>query len=927
MAKFLSLLMRFFLIVFCCLASGIIRCPELKAQPRLVAIDSLEKKIFAHYLGWYADSNAQGQEFFRHWTDGYAHTPLIGTYDSRNPSLLTYHLLLAKACGIDGFVLNWYGKDQFENQSLLKLRSTLDMLHSIDSSAFHFSFAVSYDDKADGSLNSNLVYLRDSIINVSPYYLHQDGKPVLFIYNYDGYSEAADYRRAADSVFSSSLFLVWNESQDSVFDPVDACYPWVTASDLDHDNKADWDTVNGLEWGKSYLDDFYSRVKIRPAPGALRFSCGGVWPGFDDRKNTSWGANRWIDRRNGIVYDSTWKMAMSYSDTQPLPWIYIETWNDWNEGSEIEPSVEDTTKYLQNTIGYINQFKQTALVMNDSIFTAAKKIYRAYRLIETGERDSVTFFPKLKNALKYYLDKTFSRAQEIADSIVLAQPEDPTITKLFQDSYFCIKSMRQSNGVYIDALPLTGGYKPGCITANGIGLISLCIADAMYKKTGDALHWEPNAAALADTTILKFKKFKDSSAANAVGLFRHWFDVNTGLIDTIWKIDGGYSTIDNALFAMGLIFCENYFSGNASIVNNAHTLLNAMDFTAAITDDGNKLHLTLDSTGIGKDTTEAFNEYMIVAWLAKNVAASNPGYSKSQTYWNTYYSNPKTASIGRPNYWGYELLSDKNNAFISNFIPQFTYYYCHYYKNNSDYMDYFNNARKSDSLWWTKASPGIPSYEWGLGAGENPGGDYSANAIDNNSSLIVSPHIIAGFIPIYAQGKNDLKSLFSNKPITSVYSLPNDSSKKVLWRYSRSDTTKRCAFVQAVDYSSLLYGLASLPEYLGPNFFDTYNDITPDSTINKVAKDNIPLRFSLEQNFPNPFNPSTVIMYQLSKSSYVTLKVYDVLGREIKTLVAERQVPGSHTATFHADNFPSGVYFYRLKAQGFNETKKLLLLK
>lgn len=88
-----------------------------------------------------------------------------------------------------------------------------------------------------------------------------------------------------------------------------------------------------------------------------------------------------------------------------------------------------------------------------------------------------------------------------------------------------------------------------------------------------------------------------------------------------------------------------------------------------------------------------------------------------------------------------------------------------------------------------------------------------------------------------------------------------------------------------------------------------------------------PEAYSLFQNYPNPFNPTTVIGYKLAVSSHVTLKVYDILGREVTTMVNERQIAGNHSVTFSAVNLPSGVYFYRLQAGSFSETKKLLLLK
>ena len=85
--------------------------------------------------------------------------------------------------------------------------------------------------------------------------------------------------------------------------------------------------------------------------------------------------------------------------------------------------------------------------------------------------------------------------------------------------------------------------------------------------------------------------------------------------------------------------------------------------------------------------------------------------------------------------------------------------------------------------------------------------------------------------------------------------------------------------------------------------------------------------FMLYQNFPNPFNPVTTINYSIPKSQFVTLKVFDLLGKEITILLNEEQSPGSHTAKFDGSNLSSGVYFYRMQAGDFVQTKKSLLLK
>ena len=85
--------------------------------------------------------------------------------------------------------------------------------------------------------------------------------------------------------------------------------------------------------------------------------------------------------------------------------------------------------------------------------------------------------------------------------------------------------------------------------------------------------------------------------------------------------------------------------------------------------------------------------------------------------------------------------------------------------------------------------------------------------------------------------------------------------------------------------------------------------------------------YKLFQNYPNPFNPSTNISYQLPESVFVTLKVYDVLGKEVKILVNERQNAGNHSVRFNASDLPNGVYFYKIEAGTYRSTKKFLLVK
>ncbi|MBM4172569.1 MAG: T9SS type A sorting domain-containing protein [Ignavibacteria bacterium] len=92
-------------------------------------------------------------------------------------------------------------------------------------------------------------------------------------------------------------------------------------------------------------------------------------------------------------------------------------------------------------------------------------------------------------------------------------------------------------------------------------------------------------------------------------------------------------------------------------------------------------------------------------------------------------------------------------------------------------------------------------------------------------------------------------------------------------------------------------------------------------------EDNLPSLYSLEQNYPNPFNPFTKISFTIPKFSHVTLKVFDVLGKEISTLVDKGYIAGKYEVEFHGNNLSSGIYFYTLRTDDYKETKKLLLIK
>jgi hypothetical protein len=111
-----------------------------------------------------------------------------------------------------------------------------------------------------------------------------------------------------------------------------------------------------------------------------------------------------------------------------------------------------------------------------------------------------------------------------------------------------------------------------------------------------------------------------------------------------------------------------------------------------------------------------------------------------------------------------------------------------------------------------------------------------------------------------------------------------------------------------------------LTEYI---MFDKFEEVMPVEKEENI----LPSEYSLSQNYPNPFNPTTTIKYDIREISFVTLKVYDILGKEVSILVKEEKPIGTHTIEFDATGLPSGIYFYRLEAGDINITKKMTLLK
>jgi hypothetical protein len=174
------------------------------------------------------------------------------------------------------------------------------------------------------------------------------------------------------------------------------------------------------------------------------------------------------------------------------------------------------------------------------------------------------------------------------------------------------------------------------------------------------------------------------------------------------------------------------------------------------------------------------------------------------------------------------------------------------------------------------------------------------------------PELIASDLEFYP---NETPTYIDNQIVGYLSTLSGDEAWLYPVRY----------WVKAVDKYSDESVYSDFASAIG--IWDGSNIMPPSGGDNAIAKEKIPTRFDLKQNYPNPFNPVTNIKYDLPKDVFVTVKIYDILGREIKTLVNEFKNAGSYIISFNGSELASGIYFYRIQAGSFVSVKRMVLVK
>jgi len=223
--------------------------------------------------------------------------------------------------------------------------------------------------------------------------------------------------------------------------------------------------------------------------------------------------------------------------------------------------------------------------------------------------------------------------------------------------------------------------------------------------------------------------------------------------------------------------------------------------------------------------------------------------------------------------------------------------------------------------------------------------------LDSVSFSGTSTNILSGWSgnPILNGSTGPVQQLkFSSGTSMSINTAQNPNAKGVIWKNgsSQGNSNIMCAVStlgtgrvciigdsSPCDDGTGASGNTLYPGWteLGTNhsslFLNASLWVAKLSGVTSISNNTIPVNFNLSQNYPNPFNPSTKINFSIPKSEFVTLKIYNSLGKEVNTLVSENMTAGNYEYTFSAGSLSSGIYFYTLTTQDFTQTKPMTLIK
>ncbi len=287
--------------------------------------------VLAHWVGWFGFPN---------------HRMPVPPYRSDDVWAIRRQIADAKNMGIDGFTVDWYGpttdgskKGQDDRRFIDRAsRRLFDEAERVG--GFRVALMYDYGALRDTGAPTRTERMAADLLYASaeyfdrPAYLRHQGKPLLFLFPYDDVVSDIDLEQIAAAVSDTNVSLIYKNPTHSagILPHVDGFFAW-------SDPGGPWEADCG-NWGGVYLDWFYRTMRDQAQPFDRLTAVGAVWPGFNDSL-APWrvGTPRCIAQREGRTWDDTWALALEH---QP-PIVQIATWNDWEEGSAIEPGVRNGT--------------------------------------------------------------------------------------------------------------------------------------------------------------------------------------------------------------------------------------------------------------------------------------------------------------------------------------------------------------------------------------------------------------------------------------------------------------------------------------------------------------------------------------------------------------------------------------------------------
>jgi hypothetical protein len=340
-------------------------------------------RLFAHYMPWY-EAKPRSQTWGWHWTmntfdpddkksgrpaiASHYH-PLIGPYDSGDPDVLEYHSLLIRLAGIDGVIFDWYGTVDLFDYALIHRNASA----FVDQAAkTGLEFAVCYEDQSIPKLAERGLLARgDRVAHarceldwlrthwfVRPSYLRLDGKPVLLSFGHSGLTDN-EWQQLVGSGRDAPLYLTEHERRSAAAGAFDWPKPkaGLKAQQEFAKNASPWPA--GMAVAFPRFHDIYEEAKIHP----------------------SWGR---IDDDGGKTFATTLENAIS----SRLPLVQICTWNDWGEGTVIEPSVEFGYRDLEVIQQFRRKYIEPGFACRPADLPLAHRLYTLRKAVAKGTRDA-----------------------------------------------------------------------------------------------------------------------------------------------------------------------------------------------------------------------------------------------------------------------------------------------------------------------------------------------------------------------------------------------------------------------------------------------------------------------------------------------------------------------------------------------------------